>query len=1159
MSPVVRERGFALVVTISLLVLLMVVGVGLLSLSAIAMRSASQESAHAMARANARLALLMALGELQQAAGSDQRVTASARIRDPEAPVGLTGVWESWRPPPTADDGYEPTAKDRRFRRRLLSLADRTAQTSPEVPVLGGAGSVILCGDGTLGESLPGEPDNLLSADRIEVSGSKGGYAWAVMDEGVKARIDLPPLEDREKSTALAMRSITAGSAHRDAAWHQPELEPIQTKSGELGRLASWRSTDILLGGDSRVASGAFFNDFSVVSRGLLTNTAEGGLKQDLSLLFGKRDDQFPAEYLSRRVYPERSGFSTDPANPYWSMLQDYATKYQDLENIGGRPGIRAAIPSDADLRGSAALITQPRSAILAPVVARVELVFSIVARDAHGPWRNRVSGKPLMVHMVYSPVVTLYNPYNVPIAFDEIEVEFEDVPIGFQFYRNGQAMAERLASFNQFYAGDDAGMQSKTFGFRLREMLGSSRSNTAIIEPGATRIFGLNVEPTWSWDRDRPGDGNTIFDWRKTGRTEDFVLARGCSSGMGFDIDWLVPRSAGHTPAFLSARAGGVLHCSTRDRIDVAFGPALPPAMGRSGSFFVNVGVGSGRDAVNFTRIEVAYRDLGRLTASLEARSDDEDFKYPIRMERPLTGGRIYEANGTLLRDYSRIMPFAAFSLRGKTTLDSSEWVRAWADCSPVTRASLVDMRHDTSQAKYPYEVALRPVVPNTEDGSVDLDEGDRGFYFSGNSAQTGTKVAAAYEIPLAPLQSVAQLRHANLNSSGQLPAITHTVGESRLHPLLPSDEVSGTSGRMKVLDHTWLANDTLWDDYFFSTLAAEEGLGFGSKARDREKVIREFLAGTAPLSNARFVPAGSGEKWREQVFATLTGDEGHRRAAEFLLQDGDFNVNSTSVAAWMAVLGGLDERTLALLRLEGDGGDNEGGFKEAEETVIDSAFPRLRRPLDGSIDRQVGGGFDRSIFWSGFRELEAGYGSGGLRELAEEIVAIVKERGPFLSLSEFVNRQLGPPNREACLKGALQLAIDRSGVNAETSPKDGHPLTPLVAANYGYTTPEAVEGSTAAGYPGDISQGDILSLIGSRISVRSDTFKIRAYGDAVDASGRVLARAWCEATVQRVPGFVDSSDEPSQAAADLSDANRAFGRRFVIAGFRWLSPKEV
>jgi hypothetical protein len=443
-------RGFALIVTISLLVLLMVLGIGLLSLSAIALRASSQDSARAEARANARLALMMALGELQEAAGSDQRVTCSARVRDPGAPTGLTGVWNSWRPPMAGGGGYDRSAKDLLFRRWLVSMADPDAQTDPEVPALGTGDVVTLLGPGTLGEPLPGEPSNVLSAERITVADGGGRVAWAVLDEGVKARLDLPIREQREQAKALAARSMVAGSAHRDAVWQQPGMEHIRDESEGLERVVSWRSADILPGAGSWETTGAFFNHFSVVSRGLLTNTADGGLKEDLSLLFGGRNSALPPEYASRRLYPERSGLSSDTNNPYWSMLRDYATKYQNLQQIAGQPGLRMVIPSDAGLRESAESARQPRSAILAPVVARVELVFSIVARDAHGPWRNRVENRPWMVHMVYSPVVTLYNPYNVPLAFDELEVEFEDVPVGFQFYRNSRPMTSRLASLNQ-------------------------------------------------------------------------------------------------------------------------------------------------------------------------------------------------------------------------------------------------------------------------------------------------------------------------------------------------------------------------------------------------------------------------------------------------------------------------------------------------------------------------------------------------------------------------------------------------------------------------------------------------------------------------------------------------------------------------------------
>lgn len=58
--------GFALITVLSLLVLLPVVSVGLLSLSAVSLRSGSHMDAANIARANARLALMLAIGDLQR-------------------------------------------------------------------------------------------------------------------------------------------------------------------------------------------------------------------------------------------------------------------------------------------------------------------------------------------------------------------------------------------------------------------------------------------------------------------------------------------------------------------------------------------------------------------------------------------------------------------------------------------------------------------------------------------------------------------------------------------------------------------------------------------------------------------------------------------------------------------------------------------------------------------------------------------------------------------------------------------------------------------------------------------------------------------------------------------------------------------------------------
>jgi len=85
------------------------------------------------------------------------------------------------------------------------------------------------------------------------------------------------------------------------------------------------------------------------------------------------------------------------------------------------------------------------------------------------------------------------------------------------------------------------------------------------------------------------------------------------------------------------------------------------------------------------------------------------------------------------------------------------------------------------------------------------------------------------------------------------------------------------------------------------------------------------------------------------------------------------------------------------------------------------------------------------------------------------------------------------------------------------------------------------------------------VLGAIGPVLAVRSDTFLVRAYGDAVNpATGAVESCAWCEAVVQRVPDYVDPANAP-ETAAGLSETNQTYGRRFEIVRFRWLAPEDV
>jgi len=264
-----RNPGFTLVVTLSLMILLTVVAVGLLSLSSVSLRSSAQGDAMSRARGNARLALMLAIGDLQKAAGPDTRVTATGSISDRAEATkrNITGVWESRKfdgsSLPTEDD-YSKSGKAGKFKQWLVSDPDpaktveqQFAESAPPsadnrvtlVPPLKATGATI---DPVLG--------NL-----VTVKGKQPGtYAYAVLDEGVKARVDAgfeAPYGGKPGDLAASL----ATGARPDVA-RIDGLEKIDWDAADLGKpdnlfskTVSMQSGALLLGalGGSTRLSGA--------------------------------------------------------------------------------------------------------------------------------------------------------------------------------------------------------------------------------------------------------------------------------------------------------------------------------------------------------------------------------------------------------------------------------------------------------------------------------------------------------------------------------------------------------------------------------------------------------------------------------------------------------------------------------------------------------------------------------------------------------------------------------------------------------------------------------------------------------------------------------------------------------------------------------------
>ena len=96
---------------------------------------------------------------------------------------------------------------------------------------------------------------------------------------------------------------------------------------------------------------------------------------------------------------------------------------------------------------------------------------------------------------------------------------------------------------------------------------------------------------------------------------------------------------------------------------------------------------------------------------------------------------------------------------------------------------------------------------------------------------------------------------------------------------------------------------------------------------------------------------------------------------------------------------------------------------------------------------------------------------------------------------------------------------------------------------------------------------QSDVLMSLGNILTVRDDTFTVRAYGCVKSASNAILAQAWCEAVVQRTMNYVDPTNDPADAEYNpdgtkrkgLTKLNRVLGRRFQVVSFEWLDVWDI
>jgi hypothetical protein len=1134
----VRHRdGFALIATMSMLVLLFLLAVGLLGLSSISLRSSSQADAQARARANARVALSLAIGQLQKHAGADTRVTARADILDESHPPVL-GVWKSWegknhqlggtfagRP---VTPGNYAARKQENFLAWLTSAEVLTGKGTEPPAATRSATSVTLVGPGSLGPEAPAGQLHLEPVPLASGGGNNpGSVAWWISGENQKARLPAgdSAADDRPAAWYARRQSNSGGDP---VVFGLDELvEQPQRVNGAISLL----QTDLLRGGGGSGGtrgSGAFLHDLTTCSVGLLTNTATGGWRKDMSLLTeywaqvpssnlpffrtAPGVDLMSTKTAARSIFYPWSAYRGSTSNipiyqhgavASWENLKDYVTAYKRVAVSGGRHSMQpASVAIDGDV---SSFLHKVR---ILPVIARVQWVYSHSAANIAGGIQPR---------LLVNPVVTLWNPYNVEIPTNSMELTLifpRPLPTALRYTVNGV----RDNNFRSLTTGSinyQALATSGTLNYRIP-------SGTAPLRPGETRVFSHQGSPVQA-------DGGA-----------QLPLSPGFSP------------SGGH---FFVLKNSSGQNLVVPPTASISVEVALDTTYDDAGS----VGVGVYLDLVRNGARHLVYRMVYTPQVARQ-------------VYRPITGlGAI--ASGELTSTAANPRPFLTTIFGARMASNTHLAAKGFVQSSPlVNYTAMGDKSRVESTISRVYGGTQHPVnspfdfsferlsaagdalMPNVADGN-------QGYIVTGFTSGTGVTRCSVAEIPLRPPASLAELQHWDLRYENPIPPFAfNLIGNSDATPLLPSNAVvNATDASLNVNlqhDDSYCANHLLFDDWFLSTIAPTPNT-FGAAGTNLQNTYLRFVNGEAPLANHAYRPiaedAAAAAQGGAQALYTAHVNRpasSWRTIASRLEVEGMFNVNSTSVTAWRALLGHARNQKVPYVAAAGS------GWQVATSDTLNHPVSRMNVAGDalageGSfvMDREIGG----------YQILDDEM----IGKLAAEIVRQVRLRGPFLSLAEFVNRQLS--SGELALAGAIQSALDQlsrePGSPWETvrdlstesvAEPPGHPAQ-------AYKFPEAAIGHGAYGVPGWIRQADVLRPIAPILSARDDTFTIRAYGDARDRNGAVLSRAVCEAVVRRTREYLEPSEAAELLTIPRDPLNRLFGRRFRVVSFRWLADSEI
>ena len=1152
-----KDKGFALIVTLSLMILLTVIAVGLLQLSAVSLRASSQGDARALARSNAMVALQMAIGQLQLTAGQDQRITGPANLASTQYPSAWTGVWTP-------------------------GAVSSTGLTSPVAPTTSGT-------------------NNYLVDARAQSPTWKSDWLIGPLvspDATGRSRVDLGRWSATERVEAPELKLGTAGSI---AWWTQDLSQQASLASGVnvadaagVGLSAAPRTDTSRLTGrglatdyfatttDRRKVTsvqGAYLaggkqgignlgDSGTERSFGLFTDPVKGGFKADMTRFVGSPTPvmgELPAMGLTgitakSSILPGAHHLKT---GPQWERLRNW----YNLPGAATRT-LTGTNPAAADVRvvPETAVTDSPgayaREGHAVDAIKSNSMPLHPVVVDAGFHWDfSRASPNSASVRVHVLPRLTLWNPYNATLQCNRYVIAMP------KLIDTGGGLQVKLQTL--------AGVSSDL------EVLGGwgdhFRSPGSIFLDSKDAYFMFSVEATTFL----PGECLVFTPRVPSGLTQLYdpidpaanVLTASQRVGLkNFCIQRLSPAleariAAGDTVT--QYRTGSASNDAVHWRPMPFFLKAAPPNGALSATEVLTSALyptlqrlylthGGGGQNPGYIRSECGWNNSGINGGSSwdvykSTRTLPRMWNYRHHLswvddatEKAAAGGNSSQPPYTtaLMADWN---PLASVACRTPSTflneaidLHTGCWYRcksAYDAAGPGSADSswgryinnkthgcpFGDPLNYASQLSFPLIDIPDPSLPLQSIGTL-----------------RNVPLSPWTWHPVKPIGSSRTSLHSDKNATAipDIAAMANPWVETRVDVGIPKFQdiiqASDYTNEILLYDLAFETNRELWDGTFASSWSQAPAWN-----------------GTDPLPNRQYVTHPQlRDATRVRALANSSPDTyGLWLPAYLLANEGAFNVNSTSPTAWAAVLGGLkglDRNDVAGDKIPGD-----------------HPFAKFRKPATSVAT------------WSG----GLGLSDTQITTLAARIVDVVNQRGPFLGVADFVNRRLA--NDPSGDRGALEEALIRADLanpalnNASliaTSNDAGTRVPAGIRGRYQNVSRHLMEG--AAGY---IEQADLLEPLGGSLCARGDTFRIRATGASYDKSGKLLSRVTCEAIVVRSPDYM-TADAINAAGSTstgnsalmpptvvsgtqripnpaLNPINQKFGRRFEVLNIKWLT----